>query len=404
MRLHIAAAVTAALFLAVCLFSHTVALRLALLGAGIILAASVLAQNRGSVKALPPIWLPFLAWGAWAALSLAWSRDPALTVWEWRNEVFYTAAACWICYVAAQAGHAARIFGAIAAAGATLACGIALYEFSRGWETYAAGLHGGPGDHSSALLALMPCVAMGGWYASRRHRTGLVLAACCLAALLVASAYTTLNRTVWLGFAAQFGVLGFLVLARRPAATPWLLRGAVAGAAVLCLAILAAIQAQREVVGAGPGLEREPRLLLWPQIVEHMRESPVTGYGFGRGMLRDALQAKLQGRDTNLWHAHNVFFDTVLQLGLPGLALLAWLLVATLREAWRRLRDPDDWAAACGMALAAVVVGMLVRNMTDTLLVRQNALLYWGGVGTLLGLTQRLRSRAGNAVTAPVGG
>jgi O-antigen ligase len=168
--------------------------------------------------------------------------------------------------------------------------------------------------------------------------------------------------------------------------------------------MIVAIQAKREVVGAGGALEAEPRLLLWPQIVEHMRESPIAGYGFGRGMLRDALQAKLSGRDTNLWHSHNIVFDTVLQVGLPGLALLAWLLGATLREAWRQVRDPDEWAAACGMALAAVVVGMLVRNMTDVLLVRQNALLYWGTVGVLLGLAQRLRSRAGNGATAPVGG
>jgi O-antigen ligase len=246
---------------------------------------------------------------------------------------------------------------------------------------------------------------MGGWYAVRTRRLrALVVALAALAVLMVASAYTTLNRTVWLGFALQFGVLGFLVLARRPGATPWLARGAVAGAAVLCLAMMVAIQAQREVVGAGGALEREPRLLLWPQIVGHMRESPLTGYGFGRGMLGDALQAELRGRDTNLWHAHNIFFETVLQLGLPGLALLAWLLLTTLREAWRGVRDPDDVAAACGMALAAVVVGMLVRNMTDTLLVRQNALLYWGAVGALLGLAQRLRWPAGNAATAPMGG
>jgi hypothetical protein len=36
------------------------------------------------------------------------------------------------------------------------------------------------------------------------------------------------------------------------------------------------------------------------------------------------------------------------------------------------------------MALIAVVVGMVIRNSTDTLLVRQNALLYWGVVGVLL--------------------
>jgi hypothetical protein len=34
-----------------------------------------------------------------------------------------------------------------------------------------------------------------------------------------------------------------------------------------------------------------------------------------------------------------------------------------------------------------------VRNMTDTLLVRQNALLYWGIVGALLGLAEWFRAK-----------
>jgi hypothetical protein len=54
-----------------------------------------------------------------------------------------------------------------------------------------------------------------------------------------------------------------------------------------------------------------------------------------------------------------------------------------VRCGWRYARDRDDAVAACGFALLGVVAGMLVRNMTDFLLVRQNALLFWGAVGVL---------------------
>jgi O-antigen ligase len=81
-----------------------------------------------------------------------------------------------------------------------------------------------------------------------------------------------------------------------------------------------------------------------------------------------------------------MFLDVAIQLGLPGVVLLAVLLGATLRQAWNLFRDPDPAAAACGIALAAVVAGVIARNMTDMLWVRQNALLYWGTVGVLLGL------------------
>src|SRR5687768_13034962 len=107
-RTHTAAAVVAALFLASSMFGHTVALRMLLLGTGIVLAAMVASKKQ--IDVLPPVWLPFLLWGAWALLSWTWSFEPDRTWKEWRNEIFYSGAALWICYVSAQAQNAPRLF------------------------------------------------------------------------------------------------------------------------------------------------------------------------------------------------------------------------------------------------------------------------------------------------------
>jgi O-antigen ligase len=393
MALHTTLAWIAALFLASSVFGHTVSLRLTLLGTGILLAAAVTYREKDSkLRFLPPIWLPFLLWGAWALLSITWSVEPDRTLKEWRNEVFYTGAALWVCYVGAQARDAARIFLPVVGIAAAAACFFSLHAFSRGWEQYADGWHGGPGDHSSALLVLMPCSVMAGWYAMRAKRSiWLAATSALLAALFLASAYTSLNRTVWIGFAVQCAVLGMLLVARsRMSAATRVLAPALALAAVLgCTALLLNVQAEREAVGAGGPLEGESRLMLWPRVAERIAQRPLTGYGFGRGLLRDSLQVELRARDTNLWHAHNYFFDAALQIGLPGMLLFALLIGATLFEAWRRARAPDDWTAAVGVALAGMVAGMLVRNMTDTLLVRQNALLFWGAAGALLAMSTR---------------
>jgi hypothetical protein len=219
---HTLLAFVAALFVAVSLFSHTVAARLMLLAVGIVLAIIVLVRNRASpdrVLPLPPIWIPFVLWGSWALLSLSWSIDPVDSPKEWRNEVFYTGVALWICYVGAQARHARLVLGVVAAA-ALVACALAIGHFSQGFGGYQRGFHGGPGNHSSALLTLMPCAVIAGWYAARAGwPRWTMVCAWALAALFLASAYTTLNRTVWLGFAVQAIVLGALVL-RRGAAPP----------------------------------------------------------------------------------------------------------------------------------------------------------------------------------------
>jgi hypothetical protein len=86
-NLGLVAACCAALLLASTLFSHTVALRLTLLG---------------------------------------WSVELERSSRELRNEVLYTGLALWTCHVAAQARPAPRIILPTVAAVAALLCGLAL--------------------------------------------------------------------------------------------------------------------------------------------------------------------------------------------------------------------------------------------------------------------------------------
>jgi len=116
-------------------------------------------------------------------------------------------------------------------------------------------------------------------------------------------------------------------------------------------------------------------------------------------MLRAALRKDLN--DGSLWHSHNLALDAALQSGLIGVALLGALLLLTLRRGWRDSHSDDAAAAACGAAVVAVVVGLVMRNMTDYLWVRQNALLYWGIVGGLLGLAAAQAGRMRPAGSAP---
>jgi O-antigen ligase len=387
MWVHGAAAVVAALFLASSMFSGTVAARLLLLGTGLALTGIVAFRPGKDVRLLPAVWLPFLLWGAWALLSLAWSFEPDRTWKEWRNEIFYTGAALWVCYVGAQAQNAPRLFLTIVSAAAMLVCGVALYEFSGSWEGYMVGWHGGPGDHSSALLTLMPCVAMAAWYFSRQGRPLWPAALLwVLVAIFFASAYTTLNRTIWGALAIEFALIGFLVLARARARVAAIVVTLIVAAG--CAAMVLNIQAQREALG-GTSMQGDHRLELWPQILERIEERPLTGYGFGRGILREGLQKEFSTLDTHLWHAHNIFLEALIQGGAPAVLLLLFLLGALAREGWRLARDADEAVAACGIALLAVLAGMLARNMTDMLLVRQNALLFWGVSGALLAMGRR---------------
>jgi len=384
---------TAALFVASSLFSHDVALRLVLLATATLLGAGVLARERGAVRALPPIWLAWLVFAVWAAASIGWSVEPARSQKEWQNEVVYTALALLACYLGAQAKDAARVFIAVLATGAVLVCASALWAFTSGMPPeWNGGWHGGPGDHAAALLTLMPCALGLLWYGRQAAwpRTALWLIALLIAAFL-ASALATQNRTVWVGFALEIGIfIAALALRRagdRRAQLSLALAGVVTIAAMGTIVLL--VQRDRESTGAF-SMSADPRLSIWAKATQHIEQRPLAGYGFGRGLLRERLPG--EANQELAWHAHNLFLDLALQTGLIGVALFVVLLAATLRQGLRFAADGSAASAACGMALIAVLAGMLTRNMTDMLFVRQNALLFWGVTGVLLAWGARWRT------------
>jgi O-antigen ligase len=411
------AAWAAALFLASTLFGHTIGVRLSLLTLAVVfaLAETVMRYRRGEprLSLRPPLLLLFLAFGAWAIASLGWTERPDLTRKELRNELLYPLIAFWACYVAAQGRRAIAVVLAVLGFGAAVMSVSAAYW---GWAM-AEGphfrLHGGAGALSSALVTLMPCALMIGWLAWRDVLPRRVrYAALVIVALLAIAAYSTLSRTVWLAFAVQLAIivtgLAWREHRTRPIEARRLLFAAVgvAGIGVGGVAMVAHIQQERFALpseyDAGKAvLEADPRLRIWPEVISKIEERPLLGIGYGRGMGAEVVQRASDDRHN--WHSHNLFLETTLQTGIPGLVLLVLLLGATAKLGARGARSGDDVTAACALALIAVLAGMLVRNMTDVLWVRQSSLLYWGVVGALLGCSAARSASARSAQDASCG-
>jgi O-antigen ligase len=217
-----------------------------------------------------------------------------------------------------------------------------------------------------------------------------------LAFLILVAGYTTLNRTLWIGFALELLLVGGLIAWRTVDRSSRKVRttGAVLVVCVVagCALVAAHVQTERTEVDPNAGLDKDLRAKIWPEVLERIQARPLTGYGFGRGLFRRALTDEIGSPLT--WHAHNLFLDIALQSGIPGLLLFLLLLGVIVREGWRAVRDgADDASVACGLALLGLVAGMVVRNMTDTLFVRQNALFFWAAVGILIGLIQQRRAK-----------
>lgn len=136
------------------------------------------------------------------------------------------------------------------------------------------------------------------------------------------------------------------------------------------------------------------RLTLWQDLMAYIRERPLLGYGF-EGFWQG-------GRTFYSWtpagwevaHAHSGYVETVLQLGIVGLALVAGHLLLNLRRAIRMIRVAPSLD---GLWLAAFTTIMVGANLTYSTLMGKLTAPWAMYVAATLSILLVLRSRL-NAV------
>lgn len=382
----------ACIFLAILPVTHTVALRLLCLLAAGAVAFSVWWREPPPAM---PCKAPLVAWAGIAIASLAWSVDLEYSFGEVLNEVGYPMVAFVAFYVLTGSGRDARLFLRVLV-GSVLAVSVfAVVNFVLHFDWSTAGAIG-VGDrnaYSTYIVLATPALLLALW--ERRLDVAPRWALVLTLVFALASGALTLNRTMWpaIGMGAvTFFALRYGQKLRRRQTRLW---GAIAVGFVIALSavqFLAINQWKSRLQGpattdAGAFLANDPRFKIWNYALERARERPLQGYGFGRGILRrefrDTLGQKLY------WHAHNMFLNYAIAVGLPGMLSLVWVLIA-LAIAFLRLRTAGgDLASPLGAFGIALLVAMLMRSLADDVIVRENSLLFWSLVGMALGLGRR---------------
>jgi putative inorganic carbon (HCO3(-)) transporter len=103
-----------------------------------------------------------------------------------------------------------------------------------------------------------------------------------------------------------------------------------------------------------------------------IQDFPFTGIGMGAfGDLADAAYPFFQFLPGSLSHAHNLFLQIAVDLGIPG--LVAWLatLILVCAAAWRVYRvgsiKRDRWTAGLGAGLLCSQVALIIHGLTDAI-------------------------------------
>lgn len=328
----------------------------------------------------PPLALPVMAWIALGAASAAWSPDAESTL----KSVFYDSVLPFGVMYAAYLGS--RAMPAAVTAGVALLAVFTAYAFLTGQllllpDEGRAGLlyyYPGPGASSTlSVFALPVALLLAADEGRAARRMGYLALICILIAGL-----GSLNRMFLPS--AVLVLAGFLFW-QWPRLSPR--RRVQAVAAILActlaaLGVVAAITSARDAVG----MPQDVRLQGWREWGSIALDAPLLGHGMGKKIIRevgrDRISAQLKAREPHLLtHGHNLFLDVVLQVGVAGLAVFCWLLAALVREAWRA-RGLGRWRE--GAALAALVVALVTKNLTDDFMDHAVVIAFWGYAGLLL--------------------
>jgi putative inorganic carbon (HCO3(-)) transporter len=217
-----------------------------------------------------------------------------------------------------------------------------------------------------ALVIVLPYVLAR--VAFRRPRAGWVAWSAALVVALSMAALLVLTKSRGALMGLGVAGLGIILLRWRRG---WLLVvvAALAAAAVAWRIGPARILDTLAVAGSTSGLDG--RLEIWSRALYMLQDFPFTGVGMGAfGKVANLLYPFfLFSPDTEVSHAHNLFLQVGVDLGLPGLVAWLALLLLTTVCAWQVYRGGraagDRDQAGIGAGLLACQVALLVHGLTD---------------------------------------
>jgi O-antigen ligase len=386
-------------FLVLAPFPGSAGLRVSML---LLAAVALLSQGRALREALAALPRGFVtAWAAYAALaiaSLAWSVDPAYSRGELKSELLYGALAFVVFHFAGSLD--ARLWRAwwrAALAGTALMATWFVLQELLPIHMLRQSMVEQRGPWSTHLVLVMPLLFAIAWPAPWGASREPLLQAGALA-LLLAAAWQTGNRMMWIAFGVQ--LLLAIALARAigengGSSMRTARRLGLAVVAVVALAFAGSLVEHNErFFGSqapfATAFERDLRPRIWATGVNQIVEAPWVGHGYGREIVSGAFIPLTPPHYPQLRHAHNTFLDVAIELGVVGLAIFVAILGA-LALAYGRLAR-NRATAALGVLGLAVLAGFVEKNLTDDFMHRHNALVFWALNGMLLGLA-RARSR-----------
>ncbi len=138
----------------------------------------------------------------------------------------------------------------------------------------------------------------------------------------------------------------------------------------------------------GPG-----RVTIYANSMNMIRQHPVIGFGvntFSKNYAKYKLaEMEKYAATSDTMYAHNNFLHMAGEVGLVGLGIFIWFLVALFKNGWQVYRrSGDDFLKITALSLIACIIAFLINGLTETSLYNQIGICFWFITGLLLCLNK----------------
>jgi O-antigen ligase len=345
----------------------------------IALGVSVL-RGESKLRWHPALW-PLLAFIVWAGVSTVFSASPGGALLGGYNSdegLFALVTYAVVAFVAVQEVRSVRALRSVAvvavASGLIVSAYAALQSFGIDPLVYTGEVDRvfatlGNADMLGNYLLFPLTLAVGLALSTRNARAKYGWSA---AALFVGWALLLSGtRGAWVGAAViAFGVaiLSWNRMRALSTSQRWMLAGGVVAAVVAILAVLVyanPLSGRGVSLSSGLTTLSNGRTVIWLTGLRGWLVHPVVGWGpdnFGHAFQRAvgadwyAIVAGLQ----TAGNAHNLYVQTLVTLGLPGLALAVWALVQTAAQTFSHARSAEGPNRGLTVAVWSLLIGLMV--------------------------------------------
>ena len=134
------------------------------------------------------------------------------------------------------------------------------------------------------------------------------------------------------------------------------------------------------------------RLNIWKGCSALIRSCFFTGVGVGEVAFSEAYQDFALSGIESAPHAHNLFLQIVIELGIMGLIVFAILILMLVRSSFSlfRARSFNHFSSATGLAFLAALTALLLNGMTEYVWYNNRMYLMFWLVAGLITATRRI--------------